>query len=223
MAKAKQTRMNAPLRTMAIKALLHHALGERAKALYAQERALFDEVYGVIVPQAERELVLKLPKHWHNFTHVIYVNVAGWQLGLHARKIGTLKFNCADLGRYGWRHHYETDCDAVIFPSQLERERHGNFSQDLITRIQKWAQEEKGWSALMSETHRQIFSTISGFATLESMIEVIPELAEIEPRLLEKVEPARALVPNVRGMMCKIASLRGEKRDGCEGLEPLAA
>lgn len=69
----------------------------------------------------------------------------------------------------------------------------------------------------------EIRSTISGFATLESMIEAIPELEKLAPALLEKVVKPQALVPNVQGLMCKIAGLRGEEREGCGGPEALAA
>ena len=239
MTRKSNTKLTTAHRTLAIGALTIHACAPRSYELLQAARMLGDRVYEEIYKPDQRALMASLPKGWLVDACEIEVSAAGWRGRLlHTNPAQGFEAFCADAKRRmsyianygpgqlpvvadhssGWRMpasdlvHGRTRKAYIIEDSALAQE------------IQVHMQACRGWEEQAGEVFHQIKSAVMGFKTVEALLAAVPELEGLAPNLLQQDTPRNALVPDMGGVMCAIAKLRGEKREGCCAEEaPLAA
>lgn len=218
MSKAPRIKMNPERREQAIAALARHALVEPYRALLAREREAFDLAYALAVPAKIQAALAEIPESWFYRNDRLTVNANGWVVPLHAVKPESADIVLDTAGRrnqtYIWRIRQGRATSDVPFPYN-ERFNQIILDDELAGRVQTLAQDRDKFNETVSDLSGQLVSTIGAFTYVDNLLAAIPELVELAPDLTRTVEKQNALVPNVQGVMCKIASLRGEARDGC--------
>lgn len=241
-----KTKMTNDARLKARKALLVHACAQRALDLARQEDALAERALAEIYSPEERKKMAKLPEGWLDTDYDVNVNAAGWSVCLCLYQQPTLVDHIATLrskGMFYGNSVFWGDMHPSVRRIPLPAKRPGGNGgdatryvvkdADLAAEIQAHAQALRGWQEEFLTLNADISSTIAGFRTVEALLEAIPELATLAPDLKKiAAVPANALVPTVERLMCSIAKIRGEERDGCcdgkriadnENIEPTQA
>lgn len=213
-------RMTNYLRETATVALLHHATEAKATVYCQAERALADEVMdlwlGADKPLYEMTLKAHTPdRYWLNVDTNILVNAGGWNVQLNF-------YNRDEKGRYtatygGRQTTYLSGVrDNVPLPYFIDRDRLNiGADMDLAIRIQAHAQAGKVLYEEARQLLGKITSTVASYTTVEVLLEDIPELATLEPKLVQPAEPVTAIVAPAKSLLCDIAAFRGEEREGC--------
>jgi hypothetical protein len=239
MARKSNTKLTTAHRTLAIGALTIHACASRSYELFQAARMLGDRVYQEIYDPSQRALMASLPKGWLVDACEIEVSAAGWRGRLlHTNPAQSFETFCADAKhRMPYIANYGPGQLSVVADHSLgwrmpasdlvhgrTRKAHVVEESALAQEIQVHMQACRGWEEQGSEVFHQIKSAVIGFKTVEALLKAVPELEELAPDLLQQDAPRNALVPDMSGVMCTIAKLRGEEREGCCAEEaPLAA
>lgn len=221
--KTPKTRMNDKARQSAALALLIHATLDKAMAMARRSDDLARRVQAEMFTPDEQKLLKKIPADWLSMKNAIQgINAGGWKVALSfydtiSRADAVKKITESFSGR----HYYSSVClvghlpvRAVAMPG-----RNGDYiikDAGLASEVQQFVQDLTQSFEESRTLFSQINSTIAGFRTLEDLLEAIPDLAELAPDLkAQAIPPENALVPVAEQLMCSIAKIRGEDRDGC--------
>jgi hypothetical protein len=209
---SKSVRLNGSLRERAINALFDHGARVQREKLREDGNTLYQLAYDELVPKEHRKLMAKLPENYFAESDHLAVNANGWTVQL-ARK---------DEQTNAWGQFKAVPVrmpDALIPHWQTALP----VSTELGAAVQAFAQREKKLKEDLEALKGKITSLVSSFSTLDKLLEAVPELRELDPVLASTQPETKALAPLVKDVMCSIAGLRGEDREGCDAPEQVAA
>lgn len=213
-----KVRLNDNTRYKIIEALSGHALMGRERVLFERERDLFLAARKEMVEPAVLKKVMSLPPEWQTQGHQLTVNANGWVVQLSHRDLTT--HSPPSHGSY-WGGS-GSFCQTSDLPMPVvDRQNHFVVSSALAERIQTYEQDVKVGADERRQLYAEICSLVNSFKTVQEALAAIPELKDICPDSL--VIQQNAIVPVAKQIMCKIASIRGEEREGCGEPEKLAA
>lgn len=198
-------RLNNTVRSSIISAIMNEKFSKMRMEFVIRSDALRDRIVNEVYTPKELKLWAQLPEHWKK-RESFRCRAGGYHFG-----DWTL---C-----YSWRTPKTDKFDAP--PVEY------NYSvkdEELIQDIQKFCNELKAFTDKLDSVQIEIVSIVHSVSTAEKLIELAPEWEEIIRKNVTLVtKPEKALVPTVQNLMCKIASIVGEKREGCAGEKAVAA
>lgn len=225
MAKTKtpKTRMNDQARHSAGLALLIHGALDRAMAMAQRSDDLAERVRQEMFTPEEHKLLKKIPASWlPQESHITHINAGGWKVSLsyyrQIDRVEAVKKITSDFMGY---RYYGSNNPIYYLPQRTVPQvaREGDYiikDTELAAAVQQFVQDLKAQDEETSTLFRQINSTIQGFRYLEDLLEAIPDLNTLAPDLKTQAIPApNALVTTAESLMCSIAKMRGDERDGC--------
>jgi hypothetical protein len=233
---AREVKITKEHRLTAIAALMLHAGAKRCLELARTEHLLGDRVYEEMFSPGDRARMAELPETWLPRVSRIDANAAGWMANLHYLDPSQTLEDMVRLSMSDHRAHYIGEYGPGQLDVALSRRSGWRFptvfngrtwpyptynieSAELGADIQAHMQTKRAWMEQATALHGQIRSTIMSFKGLRAMLVAIPELKELAPALQRELDeagsPKTALSPDVKGVMCAIARVRGEEREGC--------
>lgn len=175
--------------------LMEYTFSAQKKVMNEREFALADECFSSIYTEKEILHMESLPKGWLPIHYSFYVNAGGYHLDLHFRGEKRAPSNF----RAGWGEQYNlTD-------------------PDLITRLQKFAQDKEKLKESEKLFRRKIESFLRSITTRKGLLVQMPELKDIlgASYFEEKKIPCTALTTTAKEIVCEMANFRGEDKEGC--------
>lgn len=203
---ASKTRLNKEMRDLAIAALVVHATSKIEIELARRERDLAFAARDERMTDAEKALLAGIPERWLRMDNRIYVAANGWQDYLH--------FNVVE--KPGHWH------DGISVRLHFTQDKHfippvetNVVSAELAPKIQAFMQDKRDWAEKRREIQALIKGTVQGFQYVEALLLAVPELKELAPGLIAPKVENKALVTTAERMLCAIAQVRGDEREGC--------
>lgn len=155
----------------------------------------------------EVDLVDMLPEGYAAESTSIWVNAGGYSVEL---EFGGSRAYGEDYGSYNARKIQ------MNFPISIRHTRYNITDSKLIPQIQAYAQQSEQLTEKYKKLHTKIHQFLVGIKTVKKLLETMPEIEEIlGEKWFERPAPINALVVTAAEILCEVANIRGEKREGC--------
>lgn len=167
-----------------------------------QEIELFYDVYHSLYTPAEFEIINSLPEGWLPNINSMKINAFGWNITLST---------------------YGSQCAGAEWPTVRLPLTYGPYDRinvtesDLVTCLQTFATASEKLSENRNNFRQKIRSTLAAFSTEKQFVEAFPDYETFLGNKFfgSSVVPSKSLILTAQELMCAVAQIREEDRDGC--------
>ena len=226
-ASAAKRRLNTLTRMQMVVALFTHATWERDRSFIENEDRLAERALASMLGEEGVRLLKRIPKGWLHSYYGINVNAGGYRVPLNFYDLKESEERIQRRFTEEWPDVNAHRISGVVreraIPQLIQNRDDGLEDEELVAEIRAHVEARKAWIEERVTLHHEICQVVSSFRYVEDALKAIPELAKLRPSLLKPEEPKpNALVPTVERLLCRIAHVRGEEREGCRGGQRVA-
>lgn len=161
----------------------------------------------------EYDLLEILPDHYSQESDNVYVNAAGYSLHLY--------FSGVSVDHsFGYYTTHENRITMKV--PYLYSNRYDIKDAKLNSEIQSWAASLEKVKETSGRIHKKMNSFLVNIRTVKKMFEAMPELKDILGAEWLAEKPKNQLIVTANEILCEVANIRGEKREGCCNGEVIA-
>lgn len=171
--------------------------------LIERKKALFLEVYFSMYNESARKLMLSLPAGMLREADSLHVNAGGYNVEVSTTDTIDGWHRSGDHPKYRVYHNLENRTNIT--------------KQSLINDLQTYAVGVKDYGDKTKEFRYKVRSAIKGFSTVKQFTEAFPDHETFLGKDFfgRTVVASTAITTTAQEVMCTVAKIRGEDRDGC--------